>query len=108
MLWSTEFPPTRRILGPSRWKRPIRSLLEPEKSDSHRDDFSYERPAKPGSIEPELTAERVTAAKEIGPSGIGCGFMTTFGKAAAAAGVSREAQPDRSAAAERAAAPPRK
>jgi hypothetical protein len=60
-------------------------------------------------MEPKVAVEIVTAADEIGPFGTGCGFVTSFGKTVAAAGVSSAAaQPDRSVAAERAAAPPRK
>jgi len=98
----------RSTLGPSLWKRPRRSLLVTEKSDSHSEDFSYERPAKPGSMDPDVAFEMVTAAEEIGPLGTGCGFAASFGKAEEAVDViAVAAQPDRTVAAESAAAPPR-
>jgi hypothetical protein len=60
-------------------------------------------------MEPKVAVEIVTAADEMGPFGTGCGFVMSFENAAAGAGVSNAAaQPDRSVAAEMAAAPPRK
>jgi hypothetical protein len=75
-LSSTEAPPNRNTLVPSRPNIPIRSAFAPENSGPDKLRFSYANPTKFPATLPTTPKPTVNVAAVIAPTGSGCWFAT--------------------------------